>query len=158
MNENNADGMAYQGTSGFVNQPASIARATTEAATGISTERAQKILNTIAESFDGWTWRELAEQLHLHHGQISGALSNLHKSGHVFMLREQRNRCHPYVHSKWRERYSNTERIDEPVRTSSNQRKDQLEELLEQLVIAIGFGRITDPDVIAQVNQLHNNT
>jgi len=158
MNDNNADGMAYQGTSGFVNQPASIARATTEAATGISTERAQKILNTIAESFDGWTWRELAEQLHLHHGQISGALSNLHKSGHVFMLREQRNRCHPYVHIRYKHIYQDADRIDEPVRTSSNQRKDQLEELLEQLVIAIGFGRITDPDVIAQVNQLHNNT
>lgn len=146
----------YAGTSGFVNQPASIARATTEAATGISTERAQKILNTIADSFDGWTWRELAEQLHLHHGQISGALSNLHKSGHVFMLREQRNRCHPYVHSIYRDQYTPEQRIDEPVKTKSNQRLTDLEELLDTLTTLIGFGRITDPELIAHINTLNH--
>ena len=154
----NSDYNTYNNTQGYVNQPASIARATREAATGISNERAERILATIMYNPDGWTWKELGQHLGLHHGQISGALSNLHKSGHVFMLRQQRNRCHPYVHSKYRDQYRPDQRIDEPVRTSSNKRKDDLEELLESLVIAIGFGRITDPDVIAQVNQLHNNT
>jgi len=148
----------YNNTQGYVNQPASKDRANREASTGISNERSERILATIIHNADGWTWKELGQHLGLHHGQISGALSNLHKAGMVFMLREQRNRCHPYVHANYRDQYSPDQRIDEPVRTSSNKRKDDLEELLEALVIAIGFGRITDPDVIAQVNELHNNT
>jgi predicted transcriptional regulator len=146
----------YAGTSGYVNQPASIARATTEAASGVSTERAQRILTHLAHSPEGMTWRQLALALNLHHGQISGALSNLHKSGHVFMLRQQRNKCHPYVHSIYRDQYTPEQRIDEPVKTKSNQRLTDLEELLDTLTTMIGFGRITDPELIAHINTLNH--
>jgi hypothetical protein len=146
----------YAGTSGYVNQPASIARATTEAASGVSTERAERILRELHHQPAGCTWQQLAAPLNLHHGQISGALSNLHKSGHVFMLRQQRNKCHPYVHSIYRDQYTPEQRIDEPVKTKSNQRLTDLEELLDTLITMIGFGRITDPELIAHINTLNH--
>jgi predicted transcriptional regulator len=146
----------YAGTSGYVNQPASLARATTEAASGVSTERAQRILNQLTDQPAGMTWKQLSMRLNLHHGQISGALSNLHKSGHVFMLRQQRNKCHPYVHSIYRDQYTPEQRIDQPVKTKSNQRLTDLEELLDTLTTMIGFGRITDPELIAHINQLNH--
>lgn len=153
-----SDFNTYAGTSGYVNQPASLARAITEANKGTSTERARLVLTHLAYKPEGMTWRELAEAMNLHHGQISGALSNLHRSGHVFMLRQQRNKCHPYVHAIYRDQYTDDQRIDTPVKTKSNQRLSDLEELLDDLMLAIGLGRITDADVIAQVNALHNNT
>jgi hypothetical protein len=146
----------YAGTSGYVNQPASITRATTEADNGTSTERARLILAHLRGDPYGMTWKELGEALGLHHGQISGALSNLHKSGHVFMLRQQRNKCHPYVHSIYRDQYTPEQRIDEPVKTKSNQRLTDLEELLDTLTTMIGFGRITDPELIAHINTLNH--
>jgi len=146
----------YAGTSGYVNQPASLARAITEANNGTSTERARHIMTYLAYKQEGMTWRQLAETMNLHHGQISGALSNLHKSGHVFMLRQQRNKCHPYVHSIYRDQYTPEQRIDEPVKTKSNQRLTDLEELLDTLTTMIGFGRITDPELIAHINQLNH--
>jgi predicted transcriptional regulator len=146
----------YAGTSGYVNQPASLARATTEAASGVSTERARLVLQALCNFPSGFTWRQLAESLNLHHGQISGALSNLHKSGHVFMLRQQRNKCHPYVHIMYRDVYAPEQRIDEPVKTKSNQRLTDLEELLDTLTTMIGFGRITDPELIAHINTLNH--
>lgn len=153
----NNDFNTYAGTSGFVNQPASKDRANREAATGISSERAKLVLRFLEiRNPDGMTWQELGHAMNLHHGQISGALSNLHKAGEVFMLRKQRNRCHPYVHAMYRDLYPAHQRIDAPVKTKTNQRLAELENLLGDLVIAIGLGRITDTDVIAQVNALNN--
>ena len=45
----------------------------------------------------GATWKELAEQLSLHHGSASGVLSVLHLTGKVERLNETRNRCKIYV-------------------------------------------------------------
>lgn len=45
----------------------------------------------------GITWRELAERTGWHHGQASGALSNLHRSGLAVRLAERRHRCGVYV-------------------------------------------------------------
>ena len=146
----------YAGTSGYVNQPASIARAITEANNNTSTERARLVLSHLAYRTEGMTWQQLAEAMNLHHGQISGALSNLHKSGHVFMLRQQRNRCHPYVHSIFKDHYTPEQRIDEPVKTKTTQRLQDLEELLDTLTTLVGFGRITDPEIISHINQLNH--
>lgn len=146
----------YAGTSGYVNQPASITRATTEANNGTSTERATLVLDSLRNYPTGFTWQQLATALNLHHGQISGALSNLHKSGHVFMLRQQRNRCHPYVHSIYKDHYTPEQRIDQPVKTKTTQRLQDLEELLDTLTTLVGFGRITDPELISHINQLNH--
>jgi hypothetical protein len=45
----------------------------------------------------GITWTELAWLAHTHHGQASGALSNLHRSGLILRLAERRGRCGIYV-------------------------------------------------------------
>ena len=49
----------------------------------------------------GMTWKELADLTGWHHGQVSSALTNLHKQGLVFTLRRRRGNCHPYVHAEW---------------------------------------------------------
>jgi len=126
----------YNGTAGYVGRPASRERAFAEVADGTLGARQQRILSFL-EVFGvmGATWKELADSFDdtdepMHHGQVSGALSNLHKAGMVFMLKESRDRCHPYVHAKFRDRYTEDERYDEPARTRTTQRKELLEDLL----------------------------
>lgn len=72
--------------------------------------------------------------LSLHHGQVSGALSNLHRKGHVFMLRQKRDRCHPYVHWSHVEQYDPVDRIDEPTQTFANQRRNVERLILDEIL------------------------
>lgn len=149
--------IAYGRTAGFVNQPASRDRAEKEAASGVASQRAMLVLRHLQTAPDGMTWRELGSALNLHHGQISGALSNLHKSGLVFMLRKQRNRCHPYVHADKRDQFSVEDRIDEPVQTRNTQRRQQLEELLLLINTAIINGDVHDVEVIQKAQLLNTD-
>jgi hypothetical protein len=149
------DALPYAGTAGFVSQPASAQRAQSEARSGEATARARAVLAHLEAHPTGLTWKELATLMNLHHGQISGALSNLHKSGHVFMLHAQRNRCHPYCHAKHRVNYPPAARIDEPAQTKAGKRKDDLEQLLILVQTGIKMGRINDSEVTKLVNQLH---
>lgn len=126
----------YSGTGGYVDRPASRERAFAEVADGTLGARQHQILSALRDlGAQGGTWREIAEYLAkqdvvLHHGEVSGALSNLHKAGKVFHLREQRNRCHPYVHAEFRTWHSPDQRYDEPAKTRATQRKELLEHLL----------------------------
>lgn len=149
--------IAYGRTAGFVNQPASRDRATREAANGTASERAKLVLRYLRNAPQGMTWRELGAALNLHHGQISGVLSNLHKSGLVFMLRSQRNRCHPYVHGDLRDQFTDADCIDEPVRTRTTQRLAELEELLTLINQAIINGDVRDVGVIRKARTLTPN-
>lgn len=151
------DLFTYNGTTGFVNQPASRDRAQREATDGTARERINMILAHLATTPDGMTWKQLGDLLGYHHGQISGALSNLHKTGAVFMLRNKRNNCHPYVHNFWRNRYDETERIDEPVKTKTKQRTQELEDLLMLVVEAIKNNDIKNHAVITYALQLHHD-
>ena len=150
------DALTYNGTAGAVNQPASQQRAKREASNGAATERARLILNVLAELPDGATWKQLGSVLTLHHGQVSGALSNLHKSGHVFMLHKQKDRCHLYVHAKFRVNYTTDERIDEPAQTKAGKRNADFERLLQAIIIGIEMGRVRDSVVEAIVEELRN--
>ena len=152
------DALTYNGTAGAVNQPASQQRAKREASNGAATERARLILNVLAELPDGATWKQLGSVLMLHHGQVSGALSNLHKSGHVFMLHKQKDRCHLYVHAKFRVNYTTDERIDEPAQTKAGKRKDDLEQLLILVQTAVKFGRLQDSEIIKHINEMKNES
>lgn len=152
------DVLTYNGTTGSVNQPASQARAKREATSGEATDRAKDILRNLAGKPSGMTWQELAQLMNLHHGQMSGALSNLHRSGQVFMLRDQRNRCHPYVHSNLRHLWREEERIDQPAQTKAGKRKNDLERLLELVTDGIRVGTIHDGAVIRLVNELRSDT
>lgn len=150
------DALPYAGTAGFVSQPASAQRAQSEARTGEATARARAVLSVLEAHPTGLTWKELATLMNLHHGQISGALSTLHKSGHVFMLQKQRNRCHPYCHAKHRVNYPSTARIDEPAQTKAGKRKDDLEQLLILVQTAVKFGRLHDSEIIKHINRMKN--
>lgn len=146
--------LPYAGTAGFVTQPASALRAQREASTGEATARARAVLAHLEANPDGLTWKQLGTAMNLHHGQISGALSNLHKAGAVFMLNKQRDRCHPYCHAKWRINYTAEQRIDEPVKTKGSQRQQDLEKFVELIAVHVRVGNITNAAIINAVEQL----
>lgn len=117
----------YNGTGGYVEQPSSFQRAIHEVVTGKLAERQQSILSELLLSaLRGMTWRELSARLGQHHGNISGALSNLHKAGKVFMLDEKRDGSHVYIHARHRDAFADNFRIDEPAQTSASRHKTQL--------------------------------
>ena len=90
-----ADGTATAGWSG---SDTSHERATREAADGTASARQRRALLHLRR-FDsvGVTWRELADMEGWHHGQSSGVLSVLHKTGRIARLKERRQRSQVYV-------------------------------------------------------------
>src|SRR5689334_10992371 len=88
----------YAGTSGWSGSQTSRERAETEDRGGVTSERQRRVLDLLSCAVNGYTWREIAEVTGWHHGQASGALSALHKTGHIARLAEERrNRCAVYV-------------------------------------------------------------
>lgn len=85
-------------SSGWSGSETSADRAHKEDATGVTTKRQGEVLGALAwrEKY-GATWVELGNNLGLHHGQISGPLSVLHKAGKIARLTEKRDRCAVYV-------------------------------------------------------------
>lgn len=140
--DNKQPQLPYNGTGGYVNRPASKERAVREAKDGTLSARQQAVLQALREAGPtGATWRTLGQLLNLHHGQVSGVLSNLHKAGLVFMLRKQRdNRCHPYVVADYRHNYRDGEVWDRPVQTRAGERRQLLEQLLAQCYDASVLG------------------
>ncbi len=123
--------MLYDGRSGAVQaSDTSRERAEIEDESGVTAKRAEQILEHLKLRRDGLTWFELSALLKLHHGQTSGCLSMLHKSGVIFALKQKRNRCHPYVHDAYRHLYGADQRLDEPVKTKATEEKDALNALL----------------------------
>lgn len=118
-------------TTGSVDRPASRDRAQREANDGTAADRALQILNILTHEPRGLTWGEVADRLGLHHGQASGALSNLHKTGRVFMLRTKRGKAHPYCHAHFRDAYPDGERFDTPAQTHAGKTRE-----LERTIIA----------------------
>ncbi len=132
MSEQETIWLAYGESAGYVQRASSKERAVREVKDGTLSKRQQLLLVFLnSAGTNGLTWHELANITGLHHGQVSGALSNLHNAGMVFMLRTQRNKCHPYVYKEFRNNFTNAETHDEPVRTRNGRRLALLSELLE---------------------------
>jgi hypothetical protein len=89
----------YAGTSGYAaGSDTSEDRAREDDESGATTRRQRAVLALVGNAQDtGLTWAELADLGGWHHGQASGALSALHKSGLVAMLTDRRQRSHVYV-------------------------------------------------------------
>ena len=89
----------YAGTSGYAaGSDTSEDRARADDEDGTTTRRQRAVLALLGTAEDrGLTWAELADLGGWHHGQASGALSALHKSGLVAMLTDRRQRSHVYV-------------------------------------------------------------
>jgi len=80
--------LPYNGKSGHVaRSKTSTARALHEDATGVTGKRQIAILEALETAEFGKTWSELGNDLNLHHGQISGALSVLHNAVSVRSLK-----------------------------------------------------------------------
>jgi len=131
----------YNGTAGYVNRPASIERETKKELS----ERLAQVMCSVREAGEeGLTWHEVAQENGLHHGQASAALSNLHRLGHVFTLREKRGKCHPYIATEYRGSFFDDEVYDEPAKTKASEEKEAVMELVEAienyLHIASAFG------------------
>lgn len=121
----------YNGTGGYAGTDTSRERAEREAADGTLADRQQQILDYLLHCGNvGGTWHQLSIELGLHHGQVSGALSNLHKAGEVFMLKQRYNRSHPYVHRKYRGFYADSEVHDAPKTTKAGRRRATVDELV----------------------------
>lgn len=123
--------LPYGGHSGHVaNSETSTERAFAEDGSGETSKRLSDILRLMRAHPAGLTWMELGAQLDLHHGQISGALSTLHRLGEVFMLKAKRDRCHPYVHAVHRRNYPPDMRLDVPAKTRVTEEREAREVLL----------------------------
>jgi hypothetical protein len=124
--------LPYNGKSGHVaKSKTSTARALHEDGTGVTGKRQIAILEALEQaSAHGYTWIELGDELNLHHGQVSGALSVLHNAGRVFALRRERNNCQIYYHCRDRHLFHESARLDFPVKTAHAQATDALEALL----------------------------
>jgi len=132
---------AYNDTEGYVERPASRERAIREAQNGTAGDRQQAILRLLdAAGPQGMTWKDLGDELGLHHGKISGSLSNMHLGGLVFMLRKTKDRCHPYVHPNYKDNWSAEERYDEPARTRAGKERELHAALLQACCDAAAFG------------------
>ena len=88
----------YAGTSGHSGSETSKERALDADRSGQTARRQAEALKLLSEqkSF-GITWKELSDMTGLHHGNSSGVLSVLHKTGRIARLKERRNRCKVYV-------------------------------------------------------------
>jgi len=131
--------LPYQGTEGFVERPASEARARENARNGVSRQRQKQVLEALDHMPTGAIWTVLGHALQLHHGQVSSTLSVLHQAGEVFQLRRIVERCHPYVHSKYRHMYREDERYDFPTRTNATILKQRSGVAMANLNLAIGL-------------------
>jgi hypothetical protein len=95
----NSTALPYAGTTGASGSATSRERAENEAADGTAAARQRRIIDLLGESGGlGMTWREISDKTGQHHGQVSGALSSMHKAGEVVALRhDRRNGCGVYV-------------------------------------------------------------
>lgn len=129
MNEEND--LPYAGTAGYVSgSDTSRERAQREAASGVATHRQKLVLAWLDERPEGMTWKELSTFMGLHHGQISGTLSVLHKVGKVAQLQTKRENCHPYISMRFINEYPLTDLILVPSQTKAGWRRQALEKVV----------------------------
>ena len=91
--------LPYAGTTGSAGSETSRTRAEREAADGTAQARQIRIIGILADAGAvGATWKEISDHTGQHHGQVSGALSALHKEGQIAALRfHRRNGSGVYV-------------------------------------------------------------
>lgn len=85
-------------TAGHAGSDTSRERAEREARDGTAGARQRTTLDLLSQArVRGLTWRDLADQTGWHHGQASGVLSVLHKTGAIERLAARRDKCLIYV-------------------------------------------------------------
>ena len=91
--------LPYAGTSGRGGSAASRDAKAREDSDGTTTARQREAMCALdTAGHIGLTWRELSSSTGLHHGQVTGVLSTLHKAGHIARLAlVRRANCSVYV-------------------------------------------------------------
>lgn len=120
----------YWGTAGWqdaAQSSPSRERAIREASDGTLSKRLNAVLSlAVGAGTVGITFKDVDTVLGTHHGQSSGALSNLHKQGKLFRLTEyRRDRCAVYIHPSHAERFQTSEYSTVPAETSMERLKRQ---------------------------------
>jgi len=88
-----------EATAGWSGSDASHERASDEAVSGAASARQRKVIALLlGAGARGLTWHEIADRTGQHHGQVTGALSVLHKTNHIARLRQKRAGSSVYVH------------------------------------------------------------
>ena len=88
----------YAGTSGWSGSDTSRERAQRDDSTGVTAYRHRRILRSLSRAREhGRTVAEIQTELGVGHGSASGALTVLHKGGHITRVKERRNRQEVYV-------------------------------------------------------------
>lgn len=122
----------YNGTTGFVRgSDTSQERAEEEVRSGAASKRQTEVMRLLDTCPDGLTWFEAGQRLGLHHGQISGTLSVLHKAGKVVQVKRKRGRSYPYISARFADLYSPAEVIHSPSATSAGQHRQLLQRVAE---------------------------
>jgi len=94
----NINALPYAGTSGWSGSDTSQDRARSADSSGITGHRQTALMEELHDAgTDGLTWKEFSDLTGWHHGTCSGALSVLHKSGHICRLDLRRGGCLVYV-------------------------------------------------------------
>ena len=135
------DPFQYNGSSGSVPRDTSVDREMADRESGATSLRAKRFMYLLeAAGENGLTWKEMGEAykdryaMALHHGQISGMLSNLHRDGSVFTTQHtKRDNSHAYFHCCIRYIFDDEVRHDHPVQTKAGIRKASLESLVAHI-------------------------
>ena len=137
----NINPFQYGGTGGSVQRQTSIDREEYERNSGETKARAIRFMTIFHDYGEmGVTWKEMKDHyktrytVELHHGQISGLLTNLHKDGKIFIAASnRRDGCFAYMHSAQKPYFK--DRFDSPVQTKAGMRKAALEKFVKQVEI-----------------------
>jgi hypothetical protein len=126
----------YAGTLGFVPVDTSRDRAEREQDNGTADDRLRAVERELQRlGMVGATWQRLAKLLNLHHGQVSSALTVLHRQGRIAMTSAKQNRCHYYIHADYIPMYDPSEVYLRPSKTLAT-RKAEAGEALADAVVA----------------------
>jgi hypothetical protein len=130
--------------SGFIKGGSSEDRARSEDNGGVTALRQRETLVALDQAGPmGLTWQELARIQGWHHGQASGALSGLHKTGRIVRLTLRRKRCAIYVAS----RHVNGRATEKQGETETTRMLREAVDLLGLLAPSCRH-RAADPDLI----------
>lgn len=129
--------LEYGGTSGWAGSDTSRSRAEKEDSGGVTGKRQQRVIRLLAQAGRrGRTWKEIADSTGWHHGQVTSALSGLHKAGRIARLSERRHNSkvyvlHEHVEGRTVEPYGRSRPTSEAVQAAETER-GRIADLLEE--------------------------
>lgn len=107
-------------------------RAQQEDRDGTTSKRRGDILELLRTAGPaGLTWHDIANATGLHHGQVSGTLSTLHKDGTIACLTTKRNKCHPYIHLQWANHHADHEITWNPTQTLAGRKTAATQDVID---------------------------